>query len=182
MPPRAGFDHAAYISLHIRPHLLDVLESGDRVAYFADEDHAAAEAAKLPEDREEIAPPTRAKGDIVYLVRSLLVLKGGDQMADDVVRRLMEQAEAAAKAYNAAVEQRKNVKKAARALADSGLLSDEDLNRVNELFPKRDATPTGDVPATPATPAADAPADVPAAPATPAADAPAASPVPGRKK
>lgn len=87
--------------------------------------------------------------DFVCKVRNAYE-KGGEQMARSIsVNEILKQAEAAQKAYDAAVEQRKNVRKVARTLAEAGLLDDEDVARVEEIFPARakkeddatDATP-----------------------------------------
>lgn len=68
------------------------------------------------------------------------------------VKDILEQAEAAQKAYEDAVEARKNVKKVATTLAAAGLLDEADVAKVEAIFPKRAAkTEGGD------TPAADAP-------------------------
>lgn len=66
--------------------------------------------------------------------------KGGEQMARSIsVNEILKQAEAAQKAYEAAVEQRKNVRKVARTLAEAGLLDEEDVAKVEEIFPARKA-------------------------------------------
>lgn len=54
------------------------------------------------------------------------------------VEDLMAQATAAVESYNAAVEQRKNIRKVVRTLADAGLLSASDAKKVEEIFPKRE--------------------------------------------
>lgn len=64
--------------------------------------------------------------------------KGGDKMAKSIsVNEILKQAKAAQDAYDAAVEQRKNVRKVARTLADAGLLDEDDVAKVEEIFPAR---------------------------------------------
>src|SRR5688500_19051374 len=62
--------------------------------------------------------------------------KGGAKMAKSIsVNEILKQAKAAQDAYDAAVEQRKNVRKVARTLADAGLLDEDDVAKVEEIFP-----------------------------------------------
>lgn len=64
--------------------------------------------------------------------------KGGVQMARSIsVNEILKQAQAAQDAYDEAVAQRKAVRKVARTLAEAGLLDDEDVEKVEEIFPAR---------------------------------------------
>lgn len=69
---------------------------------------------------------------------SLAREEGGEEMAKSIsVNEILKQAKSAQEAYENAVEQRKNVKKVAQTLAAAGLLDDEDMAKVEEIFPKR---------------------------------------------
>lgn len=65
--------------------------------------------------------------------------KGGEtDMASSLVKQIVADAKVAKENYDQAVEERANVRKAARALLEAGYLEDDDAALIEEMFPKRE--------------------------------------------
>ena len=75
---------------------------------------------------------------VVRFIQKVKQTEGGEKMAKSIsVNEILKQAQAAQDAYDAAVEQRKAVRRVARTLAEAGLLDDDDVAKVEEIFPAR---------------------------------------------